>query len=274
MNSKNRGKIVVFLSIIILYLSLPAWVSGYEIFIYRPYKEKEALSWQSKIVPHGDFFVQLQNPSTFPSYNDLSGEPDRWNFGFRNIIFLTDSTKFLAQLVVHDDSRKRTKFDWHFSLRQSLFDNLVLIFGHDSDHDSDHVSLDNDKPFYTNRNYVGFGLPIQAANFYIEPFTWFFHHTNQRVHLDLSGNKLHQELGLRLGAIVAEKVTLSFQIFSQTEHYFYLGQAYWMDFIIRMPLRNWLELSLGTSLWKDLETSPLGNRQKFYKFMWGLALPF
>lgn len=274
MNSKYHKVFFVLLGVVILQLTSPTLSSGYEIFIYRPFKEKDTLSQQNKITLHGDFFAQIQSPSTFPSFNDLSGDIDRWNFGFRNSIFLTETTKLVAQLVVHDDAHNRTKFDWHFSLHQKLFDNFVLIFGHDSDHDSDHVSLYKQKPYYTNRNYVGFSLPIERENFHIEPFTWFFHHSNQRAYLDLSGNKLRQELGLRAGAIVAEKVTLSFQIFSQTDHYFYLGQAFWMDLIIRIPVTKWLELSLGTSLWKDLETSPLGNRQKFYKFFWGLAIPF
>ena len=105
---------------------------GYEIFVYRPYKQKNPLFPGNRLTLHGEFFGQLQMPSSFPSYNDLSGEDDRWTFGFRNRIFITENFSFLAQLVTHDDGSKRTKFDWHFSLRLKPLDNLVLILGHDS----------------------------------------------------------------------------------------------------------------------------------------------
>ena len=110
---------------------------GYEIFVYRPYKEKNPLFPNKKLTLHGEFFGQLQLPSDFPSYNNLSGKDDRWTYGFRNRIFFTENFWFLAQLVTHDDGSKRTKFDWHFSLRLNPMENLVLILGHDSNHDSD-----------------------------------------------------------------------------------------------------------------------------------------
>lgn len=244
-------------------------ISAYEIFIYRPYKDKKPLSKEKKIFIHGEFFGQLQLPSTFPSYNDLSGEEDRWNYGFRNIVFLTDKTSLLAQLVTHDDGHRRTKFDWHFSLRQYFSDNLVLIIGHDSNHDSDYQSS-----YYTNRNYVGLGLPIENNQFYIEPFTWFFHHTNQRGHIDFSGNKLRQEYGLRIGTWLTEKISLNFQIFAQTEKIFSLGQSFLLDFIVRVKMFKEFELSFGLGLLEDIGESSLGNHNKFHKFTWGLAVPF
>ncbi len=69
----------------------------------------------------------------------MSGSLDRWNFGFQNIVHFTPTTRFISQLVTHDDGDQRTKFDWHFSLRQTVFENLVFIIGHDSNHDSDHT---------------------------------------------------------------------------------------------------------------------------------------
>ena len=275
MFSRNRRFIPRAWLVLAFCLVLPLWISGQEIFIYRPYLEKDAAARLGKIVLHGDLFAQLQNPSTYPSFNDLSGAPDRWNYGFHDVIFLTESTRLMAQLVAHDDTANRTKFDWHFSLRQSLTDYLELIVGHDSNHDSDHVSYSLEgRPFFTNRNYIGFGFPIERESFYIEPYTWFFHHSNQRTHLDLSGGRIVQEFGLRAGAVFAEKVTLSFQIYSRTENYFYLGQDFALDVIVRFAVADWLALTMGTSLWTDLEVSPLGNRLKFSKWIWGLAIPF
>lgn len=258
----------------ILIFSLSPFLASYEIFIYRPDFEKTSLSREFRISVQGEFFGHLQLPSTFPSFNDRSGPEDRWNFGFRNVIFLTPSTSFLAQLVTHDDGGKRTKFDWHFSLRQHLLENLVLIIGHDSDHDSDHQSLLNQKPYFINRNYIGIGIPYDTGKFYLEPFIWFFHHTSERGHLDLSGNKLKQEYGLRLGFWSEETLGLHLQILFQSEELFSRGQTLLSDLILRVRLADWLELSLGGSLWKDIETTRFGERQKFYKLFWGIAIPF
>jgi len=268
MNFKKylRNALILF-TMILFFLSKPA--SGYEIFIYRPYKEKKPLFKEKKIFLHGELFGQLQLPSTFPSYNDRSGEEDRWNYGFRNLIYLTEKTSLLVQLVTHDDGHKRTKFDWHFSFRQYFLENLVLIIGHDSNHDSDYQS-----PFYTNRNFVGLGFFLEKNSFYLEPFTWFFLHTNQRGHLDLSGNRLRQEFGLRIGAWFAESIGFHFQILAQTEKIFSLGQSFLADFILRVKLLEGLELSLGAGLLEDIGESRLGNHKKYYKFIWGLAVPF
>lgn len=267
---------VVSLSLLIFCFFLSQSSYAYEIFIYRPDIDKKPLFREKKLYLHGELFAQLQLPSTFPSYNDLSGPEDRFSFGFQNLIFLTENTSILGQLITHDDGHKRTKFDWHFSFRYMLLKNLVLIVGHDSNHDSDYQSLDPEKkkPFFTNRNYVGVGFPFEGSHFYIEPFTWFFHHTNQKGHLDLSGNKLKQEFGIRIGVRPVERVSLNFQMFFQTEELFSLGQAYWADLIVRIRLFEWVELSLGGTLWEDIVRSRLGSKREFHKFIWGIAIPF
>ncbi len=249
-------------------------LGGYQLFIYRPLKDKKPLLTLGFITVHGEFFGQLQSPSTFPSFNDLSGLTDRWNYGFRNTIYFTDTTFLSAQMIAHDDTYDRTKFDWHFSLRQYVVDNLVLILGHDSDHDSDHVSYLDGKAFFTNRNYLGFGIPYETEDFYVEAFTWFMVITNQRTHLDLSGNRLLQEYGLRLGAWADRRYGLHLQLMFQTSRAFSHGQALLGDLILRLKLAEWFELSAGGGLWQDLETSRLGNKQTFYKLFWGIAVPF
>lgn len=274
MNSNKAHKSVVLIGLVILLSRIPVRLHGYEIFIYRPIKDKKPLLTQGRVSLHGELFGQLQLPSTFPSFNDLSGAEDRWNFGFRKMIYLTESTRLLAQLVAHDDTRNRTKFDWHFSLRQSLAENLVLIIGHDSNHDSDRQSLLNGKPFYTNRNYIGLGFPVEAEGFYIEPFTWFFHTSNQRVHLDLTGEKISQEIGLRLGVLFADASGIHIQVISQSDRLFTMGRALLADFILRLRLTDWLEIAAGAGFWKDVEFSPAANRKSFHKMIWGIAIPF
>lgn len=274
MNSKKIIPLLFSLIILVSGLIIPDMAEGYEVFVYRPRPEKKPLSDEKRIVVHGEFFAQFQFPSTFPSYNDLSGDYDRWNLGFRNLIFLTEQTSLHAQLITHDDGNQRTKFDWHFSLRQSLLDNLVVIIGHDSNHDSDRGSYFNSKRFYTNRNYIGIGFPIEGNGFYIEPFAWIFHTTNQRSHLDLSGEKIKQEYGLRVGALLTDRVLLSLQILAQTDTLFYLGQAFQADCIVRIGLVKWFEVAIGGSIWKDIMDSPAGNRNSFYKLIWGVAVPF
>ena len=274
MNFKRYIKIV-FLFFVFLCFFFSDTTYAYEIFIYRPYLDKKPVSREKKITIHGEFFGQLQVPSTFPSYNDLSGEEDRWNYGFRNTIFFTENTYFLAQLVTHDDNHSRTKFDWLFSFRHLLFENLVLIICHESNHDSDHISSIDQKRFYVNRNYLGLGFPFKTGQFYIEPFFWLFlHNTKQRVHLDLSGNNMRQEYGVRIGIWLEERFGFHFQIFSQSDKVFSLGQAFLSDLIIRIKLKDWFELSLGGGLWKDIKTSPSGNKQTFHKLIWGIAIPF
>jgi hypothetical protein len=275
MNSdKVRIRKSSFILIGAILLLLAQKIPAYEIFIYRPYIEKKPLFKEGKLYLHGELFGQLQIPSTFPSFNDRSGKEDRWNYGFRNIVFLTDGTSILAQLVTHDDGHIRTKFDWHFSLRQYFLKNLVLIVGHDSNHDSDYQSLFEGNPYFTNRNYIGFGVPIEGDGYYFEPFTWFFHHSNQRGHLDSSGNTLRQEYGIRIGAWISPTVSLSLQALAQSEAFFALGESYLVDFIIRAKLTEWLELSIGASVMEDIKKSKLGDHKRFYKFIWGIAAPF
>jgi len=248
-------------------------LDGYELFIFRRFDSKDSLTSAGKVIIRGDLFGQIQAPTTFPSFNDLSGEDDRWNFGFHNYWLITPGTVLHVQLVTHDDGRNRTKFDWHFTLRQDLLRNLALFAGHDSDHDSDHLSFLGGKPFYNNRNYIGLALPFQGRDFVVEPFIRFFHHTNQKAHLDLSGEKLEQEIGLRLGAI-SSYAALSLQVILQSSRTFHPGEAALVDLILRLQVAPWLEFAMGGSFWGDRLTSPIGNKQSFYKLIWGIAIPF
>ncbi len=274
MNSRIFIKLIGIVVIGHLLLVLGTPLHGYELYLFRRFDSKDSLTSTGKVVMHGELFGQIQSPSTFPSYNDLSGEDDRWNFGFHDYWLITPSTLLHAQLVTHDDGGKRTKFDWHFSLRQDLLRNLALIVGHDSDHDSDHLSLLRGKPFYTNRNYIGLALPFPGRGFVIEPFIQLFHHTNQRAHLDLSGEKLEQEIGLRLGGAFSPYVALSLQVIWQSRRVFRPGETALADLILRFRVAPWLEFAMGGSFWGDRLTSPAGNKQSFYKLVWGIAIPF
>ena len=246
-----------------------------EIFIYRPGLQNSQSDPLKTITVHGEYFGYLLFHSKFPSYNDLKGPNDRWNFGFQNIVFLGKNTRFFAQLVTHDDGSRRTKFDWHFSLRQQMAENLVIMLGHDSNHDSDYQSQVFQKKYFLNRNYFGFGLPFTAGDFYFEPFTWFFHHTNQRGHLDYSGDKLFQEYGIRIGTTwMQESFRISFQAIAQSESFFSLGQAYLADLIVRTKLFPFFELSAGVRLWKDMQESQLGNKNQYYAIHGGIVITF
>ena len=235
---------IVWLGALAVLLWLPPVLSGYEIFIYRRFDPRDNLLNQKKIIMHGELYGQLLSPSTFPSYNDLSGEEDRWNFGFHDYLLLSPSTILHAQLITHDSHGERTKFDWHFSLRQQVVRNLALDLGHDSDHDSDHSSTLLSKPYYSNRNYFGIYLPLAGETFVVEPFLRFFHHTNQRVHLDLSGAKLGQELGLRIGASLGEAASLGFQVIAQSSRTFGRSEDLLADIIIRVRVSVWLEATM------------------------------
>jgi len=276
MNFKNSIKPIgiILLGGLAAGLWLPPVLSGYEVFIYRRFDPRENLFDQKKITLHGELFGQLLSPSTFPSYNDLSGEEDRWNFGFHNYLLISASTLLHAQLITHDKNGERTKFDWHFSLRQQVVRNLDLDIGHDSDHDSDHTSTLLGKPFYTNRNYFGVYVPWLGKTFIVEPFLRFFHGTNQRVQLDLSGEKLRQELGLRVGASLGEAAALSFQVIGQSSRTLGRSEAWLADLVLRVRLAGWAEATLGGGIWADQVRSPLGNKQTFYKLIWGIAIPF
>jgi hypothetical protein len=153
-------------------------------------------------------------------------------------------------------------------------ENFVLIAGHDSNHDSDYQSVVDGLTYYLNRNYVGFGLPFEAGDFYFEPFTWILYHTNHKGHLDLSGDNLFQEYGIRIGAWIQESFRISLQVMAQSESFFSLGQAFLADLIFRIRLLEHVELSIGGSIWKDIQESRLGNKQTFFKLHWGIAIPF
>jgi hypothetical protein len=276
MNSRMTSKTIgiVAFGIAALLILGAAQAAGYEIFIYRQLDKREAVSLTGRLTLRGEFFGQLQAPSTFPSYNDLSGPVDRWTMGFQDYVLITPTTTLLAQLVTHDRGGERTKFDWHFSLRQELGRSLVLIVGHDSDHDSDHASYLGGKRFYTNRNYIGVGAPFGGRGYTVEPFLRFFHHTNQPVHLDLSGEKLKQEYGLRIGAQLGPAATLSFQTVIQSSAVLGRAEAWLADLILRFRLTGWLEGTLGAGIWKDWGPSPAGQKKTFTKLVWGIAVPF
>jgi hypothetical protein len=276
MSSSNYLKPIgrVWLGGLAVLLLLPPVLPGYEVFIYRRFDLRENLFEQKKITMHGELFGQLLSPSTFPSYNDLSGEEDRWNFGFHNYLLISRGTVLHAQLITHDKDGERTKFDWHFSLRQQVVRNLALDIGHDSDHDSDHTSTLLGRSYYTNRNYFGVVVPWIGKAFIVEPFLRFFHHTNQRVHLDLSGEKLRQELGLRVGASLGEAAALSFQVIAQSSRTFGRSEAWLADLVLRVRLAGWVEATMGGGVWADRVRSPLGTKQTFYKLIWGIAIPF
>ena len=93
---------IIWVSGLILPLLFPSVLRGYEIFIYRRFDFRENFLDQRKIIVHGELFGQLLSPSTYPSYNDLSGGEDRWNFGFHNYLLITPTTRLHAQLVTHD----------------------------------------------------------------------------------------------------------------------------------------------------------------------------
>jgi hypothetical protein len=257
-----------------LWALVPGNARATETFIHHPGLNTTSLAESRKIILHGDVFLHYLSPSTFPSYNDLSGRADRWNMGFQDYFPITRTTTLMAQMVAHDDGTQRTKFDWHFHLRQAVFRNLAIIVGHDSDHDSEHQSLLRGKPYYTNRNYIGIGIPFEGRHFYLEPFTWFFHHSNQRVGLDLSGERLRQEYGLRASLWVDEGVSVHLQACLQTPVAFSRGQAFSGEIIFRLRLVPWLEMSLGGGLWADLAETALGAKQSYHKLLWGIAVPF
>ena len=256
-------------------LSAGAPLFGYELFIHRPEPDRSLLSSRRTIVIHGELFGQLLSPSTFPSFTDQTGLIDRWNYGFRDVIYFSAGTRFLAQMVAHDDGHNRTKFDWHFTLRQEIARNLAVFFGHDSDHDSDRGSRLDGRSFYTNRNYLGLSAPFSGEDFLVEPFLRFFlGTTNQRTRLDLSGEVLKQESGLRLGARFGPATTLSLQALIQSSAVFDRARAWLADVCLRLRLTDWLEASVGGGLWRDWDADASGRRQTFSKLFWGIAVPF
>jgi hypothetical protein len=256
-------------------LAFAEQLSAYEMFVFRRYDRKEAISLTGKLTLRGELFGQLQAPSSFPSYNDLSGPDDRWTYGFQDFFLITPTTRLLVQLVTHDSGGERTKFDWHFSLRQEVVPNLVLLLGHDSEHDSDRASYHHGRRFYNNRNYFGVCAPFAGDDLLVEPFLRFFHDTtNQRTRLDLSGEEIRQESGLRVGARFGPAVTLSFQGLIQSSAVFDLAQAWLADLILRFRLTDWLEATVGGGIWRDWGADAAGRKQTYSKLIWGIAVPF
>ena len=250
-------------------------VSGVEIFIHHPGLNRTSIAAADRVIVHGEAFAYFLSPSNVPGYNDLSGPVDKWNFGFQNYFPVTRTTTLMAQLLTHDDGGQRTKFDWHFHLRQIIVPWLAAYVCHDSDHDSEHQSRFLGKPYYTNRNYIGIGIPIEGRNYLVEPFTWFFHHSNQHVFLDMSGEKILQEYGLRAAAWMDGGFSANLQIVFRTDTAFSLGQDFCGELILRAKVASWLHLSLGGTLWADLkEGAPGRDKLNYYKIMWGIAVPF
>ena len=94
----KRGYPAFLLIIILLFLSIEK-VSAQEIYICRPLLEKDSIFMNKKVTVHGDYFGYLIFPGNFPSHNDLSGEEDRFNFGFQNILFLGKNTRLLVRFL-------------------------------------------------------------------------------------------------------------------------------------------------------------------------------
>jgi hypothetical protein len=52
------------------------------------------------------------------------------------------------------------------------------------------------------------------------------------------------------------------------------SEAWLGDLMFRARLAQWLEVTLGGGFWSDLVISPFGNKQTYYKLIWGIAVPF
>ncbi len=267
-------KRILFGLLLLILLESGAVLCSQELYIYRPDLKAKTSLHPDLLRLYGDYFFHFLKPGNFPAYNDLSGPEDRWNFGFHNYLLFDGHTRLLAQLITHDDGGRRTKFDWHFSLRHQPVSHLVLIIGHDSNHDSDYQSTLSGRAYYLNRNYLGLGIPVAGDSFYFEPFTWFFHHTNQHGHLDYSGDKLKQEYGMRAGIEPADNISLSLQFIGQSEAYFSWGQSFLADLVLRIRIFDYLELSLGAGIWSDFSQSRLNQKLSYHKIIWGIAIPF
>ena len=71
--NRSRHIILPLAAVFVLLTFFSPGLEGYEIFIYRAKQERRSLSLFKSITVNGEYFVQLQSPSTFPSFNDLSG---------------------------------------------------------------------------------------------------------------------------------------------------------------------------------------------------------
>jgi hypothetical protein len=86
MNSRKLSRTIgaALCGAVALHLALASRLAGYELFIYRQFDKKEAASRTGRLTMRGEVFGQLQSPSSYPSYNDLSGPVDRWTYGFQD----------------------------------------------------------------------------------------------------------------------------------------------------------------------------------------------
>jgi len=90
----------------------------------------------------------------------------------------------------------------------------------------------------------------------------------------MSGEKVKQEFGIRLGYWFENGVGIHGQIFAQTDNLLAAAQTYRATLFIHIRIFESLEISLGSSIWKDIRESNLGHKDMFYKFMWGIVVPF
>ncbi len=90
----------------------------------------------------------------------------------------------------------------------------------------------------------------------------------------MSGENVKQEYGIRMGYWFENGLSLHGQILAQTDKMLAAGNTYMATVFMRIRIIKFLELSLGASLWKDTRESLLGNKDKFYKLMWGIVIPF
>jgi len=85
---------------------------------------------------------------------------------------------------------------------------------------------------------------------------------------------MKQEFGIKLGYWFENGVGIHSQIIAQTDNLLAAAQTYMATMFIRIRIFKPLEISLGSSIWKDIRESNLGNKDIFYKFMWGIVVPF
>ncbi len=72
----------------------------------------------------------------------------------------------------------------------------------------------------------------------------------------------------------ARRPRLSLQALIQSSAVFDLARAWLADLTLRFRLTDWLEASLGGSVWQDWGADAAGRKQTFSKLVWGIAVPF
>jgi hypothetical protein len=273
MSFKNCRKSarIIWVCALSFFAGLPSVLSGYEVFIYRRFDPRENLFDQKRITLHGELFGQLLSPSTFPSYNDLSGEEDRWNFGFHNYLLISPSTVLHTQLLTHDMGGERTKFDWHFSVRQQLIRSLASIWGMIRPRFGPHQHL-RGRPYYSTAITSG-SMCLEAGSLLSSTLHPILPSHEPDSILTL-GRETPSELRPAGRHVPRGVVGFSFQLLPSPAVPS-AGSEVWLgDLILRARLAGWLETTLGGGVWSDLIRSPLGNKQTFYKLIWGIAIPF